>query len=365
MFGGFFRRLLQGSSPSEPAARSSAPDAMARLTQSYEEIQSFVHRATQKVETASGWVTAEEAECQRAQRNEAVRLFREDVLEFHRRLQTGLGAEQLDRLGPMLLAHLQPGSSGTATLEEQIDAAVGQRLYGECAGPAWQRLEGLRIRCGESWPVPESLASSRSSRELEPVLEQHQRELRQVFQRQDPSDCARLLRGEVDVWCHVYPERGSWLWRQTVLQAVGAALRAQLFVAALEAWLWRPDELDQAIQKLVVEHVQACQGSSERSLQGALDLSRRIQVLCQQVLPDLVWATVAPRLQWDVASSPSVPSLADGLEFFDPVCGMSLTAARVSDRFGYRGQTHYFCSAQCRRKFEQEPERYLAQPDTG
>ncbi|MCE7869195.1 YHS domain-containing protein [bacterium CPR1] len=357
MFGGFFRHLLQGFAPSEAGARPSAPDAMSRLTQSYEEIQSFVRQATQKVETASGWVTAEEAERQRSQRNEAVRLFREDILDCHGRLCTGLSSEQLDRLGAMLVAHLQAQSSGT--LEEQIDAAVGQRLYSECGSLAWGRLEGLRILSGETWPVPESLASSRTVRELEPVLEQHQREVRQLFLHRDPADSARLLVGEVDVWCHVYPERGSWLWRQTALQAVGAALRAQLFVAALEAWLWRPEELDQAVQKLVLEHVQACQESAERSLQGALELSRRIQVLCQQVLPDLVWATVAPRLQWEVTSSPTVQSLAQGLEFADPVCGMSLTAARVADRYAYRGQTNYFCSTQCRRKFEQQPERFL------
>ena len=136
-------------------------------------------------------------------------------------------------------------------------------------------------------------------------------------------------------------------------------LRAQLFVAALEAWLWRPQELDQAVQKLVLEHVQACQEPSERSLEGALELSRRIQVLCHQVLPDLVWATVVARLDW---TNMSVPSLAEGLEFTDPVCGMSLSATRVIDRCGFRGQTFYFCSAQCRRQFEQEPARFCPSP---
>ncbi len=356
-FGGFFRRLLADLAPSEPPTRE--PDAMTRLAASYEEIQDFVREATRKVETSSGWVTVGEVERQQAQRQEAVRLFREDILAAHHALGTGLAAGQLARLGPMMLAHLQ-ARAGHATLEEQIDAAVGQRLYQECGRLAWQRLEALRTQAGETWPVPESLASSRTSSELETVLEQHQLEIRQLFLARSPADCARLLQGEVDVWCHVYPERRSWLWRQTALQAVGAALRAQLFIAALEAWLWRPQELDQAVQRLVLEHVQACQEPSEQSLEGALELSRRIHVLCHQVLPDLVWATVAARLDW---KDTSVPSLAEGLEFTDPVCGMSLSATRVSDRCGFRGQTFYFCSAQCRRQFEHEPARFCPPTD--
>lgn len=222
---------------------------MTRLAASYEEIQDFVRQANRKVETSSGWVTGGEVERKQAQRQEAIRLFREDILAMHHALGTGLEARQLARLGPMLLAHLQ-ARAGHATLEEQIDAAVGQRLYEECGRLAWQRLEVLRTQAGEIWPVPESLASSRTSRELEPVLEQHQLEVRQIFLARSPADCARLLQGEVDVWCHVYPERGSWLWRQTALQAVGAALRAQLFIAALEAWLWRPQELVGLVKQL-------------------------------------------------------------------------------------------------------------------
>lgn len=46
----------------------------------------------------------------------------------------------------------------------------------------------------------------------------------------------------------------------------------------------------------------------------------------------------------------------------DPVCGMEVdekTAAATSD---YKGKTYYFCAPGCKRSFDKEPEKYLAQP---
>ena len=46
----------------------------------------------------------------------------------------------------------------------------------------------------------------------------------------------------------------------------------------------------------------------------------------------------------------------------DPVCGMDVdeeTAAAVSE---CKGQTYYFCAPGCKRAFDKEPEKYLAQP---
>jgi YHS domain-containing protein len=42
----------------------------------------------------------------------------------------------------------------------------------------------------------------------------------------------------------------------------------------------------------------------------------------------------------------------------DPVCGMQLSRHREHQTADHRGQRFYFCSEQCRRKFEANPERY-------
>ncbi len=46
----------------------------------------------------------------------------------------------------------------------------------------------------------------------------------------------------------------------------------------------------------------------------------------------------------------------------DPVCGMAVTSAS-EHRFAHEGETHYFCSARCREKFQAAPARYL-DPET-
>jgi Cu+-exporting ATPase len=44
----------------------------------------------------------------------------------------------------------------------------------------------------------------------------------------------------------------------------------------------------------------------------------------------------------------------------DPVCGMTVKLGAGKPTFDYKGTTYHFCSEGCRRKFSENPERYLA-----
>jgi YHS domain-containing protein len=44
----------------------------------------------------------------------------------------------------------------------------------------------------------------------------------------------------------------------------------------------------------------------------------------------------------------------------DPVCGMRVNKAFAPAQMTYGGQTYYFCIAECRARFAEDPERYLA-----
>jgi YHS domain-containing protein len=44
----------------------------------------------------------------------------------------------------------------------------------------------------------------------------------------------------------------------------------------------------------------------------------------------------------------------------DPVCGMRVNKAFAPAQMTYRGQKYYFCIAECRARFAENPERYLA-----
>ena len=46
-------------------------------------------------------------------------------------------------------------------------------------------------------------------------------------------------------------------------------------------------------------------------------------------------------------------------DHMDPVCGMKVSPETAAARHEYQGETYYFCSAGCLRKFETDPEKYL------
>lgn len=49
----------------------------------------------------------------------------------------------------------------------------------------------------------------------------------------------------------------------------------------------------------------------------------------------------------------------------DPVCGMTVDAERTPHRSEYQGKTYYFCSAGCKKAFDDKPAAYAGTPDAG
>ena len=43
----------------------------------------------------------------------------------------------------------------------------------------------------------------------------------------------------------------------------------------------------------------------------------------------------------------------------DPVCGTKVDVDWAAGRVDYEGETYYFCTPMCHRKFEEAPQRYL------
>jgi Cu+-exporting ATPase len=42
----------------------------------------------------------------------------------------------------------------------------------------------------------------------------------------------------------------------------------------------------------------------------------------------------------------------------DPVCGMQVDDQKAAATSQYQGTTYYFCSSECKRKFDQQPQQY-------
>jgi YHS domain-containing protein len=45
----------------------------------------------------------------------------------------------------------------------------------------------------------------------------------------------------------------------------------------------------------------------------------------------------------------------------DPVCGMHIEPQNAAAQTTYRDQTYYFCSQECKDKFDKEPQKYIDQ----
>jgi len=43
----------------------------------------------------------------------------------------------------------------------------------------------------------------------------------------------------------------------------------------------------------------------------------------------------------------------------DPVCKMRVVEDDAEDTSSYKGKTYYFCSEECKDKFDQDPEEFL------
>lgn len=49
----------------------------------------------------------------------------------------------------------------------------------------------------------------------------------------------------------------------------------------------------------------------------------------------------------------------------DPVCGMELDESQAQAQTTYKGQAYYFCSDECRKTFEENPEEYIGEGAEG
>jgi P-type Cu+ transporter len=47
----------------------------------------------------------------------------------------------------------------------------------------------------------------------------------------------------------------------------------------------------------------------------------------------------------------------------DPVCGMEVNPMSAEAQSEHGGQTFYFCSVECKEKFDRNPEQYLDETD--
>jgi YHS domain-containing protein len=262
----------------------------------------------------------------------------------------------------LLIAHAPlPAESARPSIQERIESSVLRELFSRAGEAAWLRLlADLMAKSGLVWPAQDGLPETLSPEEIDRLREKHRGDIRRAFLAATPAQQADLIRGEVETWTYGYPAMGTYLWLQTALRGVAAALCAQYFAAALELWIWRSPEIDGDLVACLdnkLEPARKALRGGLRSLAEALDLSARIDEVCERTIPSMVWKRILPQLDWGGSGqvAPPVSVLAMGLSRLDPVCGMFLTSGRVAERAERAGETLYFCSRGCRERFEANP----------
>jgi len=94
---------------------------------------------------------------------------------------------------------------------------------------------------------------------------------------------------------------------------------------------------------------------------------KRFEQAPEQFLSELTAATTPRGMDAGTGTKPVVatlPILGAAPRAKDPVCGMMVHPQKAAGKCEHGGKTYFFCSARCKERFQQEPEKYLAAPGT-
>lgn len=307
-----------------------------RLSQTCLEVEQALHRLysenSLKIDTETSF-----GEFLRQRKNEDARLekelsqeqnrncMRQDILDLHQRLGSGLASEELERLHRALEAHFV-ADSHLLQVEGKIDRCVLEFLFSKVGAAAWEEYRCL------------------STAKLESDLR-----LENVFLKMTPLATRDLMLGIVAIWKHAYPERGGVLWAETVTLGVCAGLRARIFVRAMELWFRLDRELESqmvaTLEKTLTDLRVAGSG-----LNGVYRVTSEVDDACRQIIPEMVWNHLGPALHKEAEPENTV---------IDPVCWMRVTREGARAHASHAGKDYYFCHPECQRKFLEKPAEYL------
>jgi hypothetical protein len=227
--------------------------------------------------------------------------IREDIESAHARLGTGLAKPDLEPLAAYLreVASLAAAGESSQELLSRARFSIANKLQREAGELAVARLIALLERAKESWPDPVPSGPAAKPEEIERSRRRRLAETRESFVAQDLTKTAERVLGVVSVWGSDYPERGTPLWNEMVLQGVAAGIRAEIvkesiellqrdrdrLLASTEASIGKQlDELRRVVQSGVVSLEQANQAAASS-----------LRVL-DEVVPEVAWEQIRSQL---------------------------------------------------------------------
>lgn len=222
-----------------------------------------------------------------------------DIMREHERLGTGLTRERLDLVAARMTA-MFANRAVPKSLPERLIAGVRERACVETGALAWGTLEQAMEKHGVEWPAPSGLGHSPTAERIAAVRKLEAARTRTGFIGHRATDVADLAHGYVRVWKSFYPEPGSGLYTETVLQAVGAGLWC-FYAAAAQALVLRDrDGLEKKANEILSDGLTKLSDllGRQAQIEPALksDVTFRTQEIVADVIPAMVWAEIGARV---------------------------------------------------------------------
>jgi hypothetical protein len=240
----------------------------------------------------------EDREKAREKRMADIRLrIRGDIEQMHTQLGTGLKGVDLDEVIGVLEELEQFVSRGRSSHElvPRVRHAIAERLRTEAGELAVERLRALLERAAMSWPDPTHYSPSATDEAIERSLRRRLAETREAFLGQGFSRTAQTAVGIVTTWGADYPDPGSPLWNECVLEGVAAGMRGQLAQAFLEVLRQDRELLIAAIEDMIGKEVAELHRVVDDGVTSIHDASRVMASALQVVdivVPEVAWKHV-------------------------------------------------------------------------
>jgi hypothetical protein len=303
--GRIFRAKPEAAPPATPQATSSfakiEADFDAAIRKLNERIEEQRRAAGPTTAASPGSAPAAETAADRARRRDtAHREIREDIEKMHSRLGTGLSAADLDAISAYLkeIAATSAAGRGSHELLPRARHAIAQKLCAEAGGLAVAQLLVVLQRQGLDWPDPTHHRSTATPEEVERSRRRRLADTRESFLALDLEKLADRVLGIVRGWGGDYPDRGSPLWEESVLEGVGAAIRGRLIREYVELLEGDRDALLSRIEGAIGKEFAALQSAlagGVRSVEQAnLAVASALGVL-DEVVPEIAWQTVCSK----------------------------------------------------------------------
>lgn len=227
-------------------------------------------------------------------------LFKEELLELHRRLQTGLEQVDLESMSRSIKWHCHAFRSPRPDeLHELAMLAVMARLHHEALEQGWEELHTRLSEAELAWPEPTGLTPRADPEQVARHRTLHAQELKESFVAGSFARLAHLIVGEVPAWGELTPEPQGAVWIESLYEATAGALAYRRLQEMENLMNQEQGPLKARLAEALSSALQSIQqqlATGVSSVSQARRLSDLAVTTSQEVAADVVWAYLQERL---------------------------------------------------------------------